>query len=239
MTLAAQRRIILSHQPARVVVPVPGPPASAPVIGGRVAVDVSNYTGMLKQGTLLNWKMREDVGLVIVQAIDPPPGYPAGVTRQQIEACAAAGIVTDLYLYLWTHSNVEADMRAKLALTSGLEQHIRKVWLDVEDTAPALVEERIRAVQQALAVLDGWTGAHDKPRAGIYTGGWYWRGYMGNTVEFNDRALWTSQYDGIRDPAVVTLYGGWTSCAIKQFAGTSVLSGQGGVDLNVLNDTER
>jgi Glycosyl hydrolases family 25 len=204
----------------------------------RHAVDVSNYTSPLSPAALNQWRDVHDIGLVIVQAINPPPGYPAGQTQQQIEACAQAGIITDAYVFLWTHSNVDADMRAKLATLGGLELHVRKLWLDVEDTAGAAVEQRLTSIRQALAVCDGWCKTYGKPRTGIYTGRWWWQGYLGNTTEFGDRDLWASQYDGIDDATVFSPFGGWTACRIKQHAGTSTLAGVGNVDLNVLSDAE-
>lgn len=195
---------------------------------------MSNYTDTLTPQSLQSWRDLFDVGLVIVQAIDPPAGYPHGVTRDQIESCAAAGMPTDVYLYLWTQSNVEADMRAKLALLVGLENHVGRLWLDAEDTTGASVDARVTAMRQAFAVLDGWCLAHGKPRAGVYSGRWWWRSYVGDTDEFSDRELWTSEYDGIEDASVFTPYGGWTSCSIKQYSGTSSLAGTGGVDLNIL-----
>jgi hypothetical protein len=204
----------------------------------RHAVDVSNYTSPLSESALIQWRDSHDIGLVIVQAINPPAGYPAGQTRQQIEMCVQAGIVTDAYVFLWTNSNVDADMRAKLATLNGLERQVRKLWLDVEDTAGASVDQRLTSIRQALAICDEWSRAHGKPRPGIYTGRWWWRGYLGNTTEFGDRDLWTSQYDGVDDVTVFSPYGGWTSCRIKQHAGTSTLAGVGNVDLNVLSDAE-
>lgn len=203
------------------------------------AIDVSNYTGALSQPILRAWKDHYDVRLVIIQSINPPAGYPTGVTRQQLEACAQAGIASDVYLYLWTGSNVEADMRNKLALLNGLEHLVRKVWLDVEDDSHSTPLIRSNAVRQALAVIDGWCAAHSKPRGAIYTARWYWPSYMENTTEFSDRQLWDADYDGLEDTEASWIpYGGWRERRIKQYAGTSALAGQGGIDMNVLSTAE-
>jgi GH25 family lysozyme M1 (1,4-beta-N-acetylmuramidase) len=202
-------------------------------------VDISNYSGPVSQDTLFAWREMHDVGLVIVQAIEPPPNFPAGQTRQQIQACVAAAIPVDAYLFLWTASNVEQDMRTKLALLNGLEHWVRKIWLDVEDTTPASAAQRVSSIRQALAVLDGWALAHARPLPGIYSARWWWTAYIDDTTEFADRQLWTAQYDGIDNTSVFNRFGGWGSCRIKQYAGTSTLAGQGNVDLNVLSDQER
>jgi GH25 family lysozyme M1 (1,4-beta-N-acetylmuramidase) len=203
----------------------------------RHGVDVSNYTSPLSPAALAEWRDVHDIGLVIVQAINPPSNFPTGKTRQQIEMCAQAGIATDAYVFLWTAAG-PADIGAKLATLNGLEHHVRKLWLDVEDTAGASIDQRLTSIRQALAVCDEWSKTHGKPRPGIYTGRWWWQGYLGNTTEFGDRDLWTSQYDGIDDATVFSPYGGWKACRIKQHAGTSTLAGVGNVDLNVLSDAE-
>jgi hypothetical protein len=204
-----------------------------------IGVDVSNYTSTLSQGVLAAWKNQHGVGLVIAQSLNPPAGYPPGVTRQQINACAQAGMPVDIYLWLWTNSNVTLDIRAKLAVVDGLEGLIRKVWVDVEDTSQASVAARIGAARAAFAVADEWCLMHGKPTPGLYSARWYWPTYMGNTQEFGDRALWDAQYDGNPDnEAGWQPYGGWSERRIKQYAGTSTLAGQGGVDLNVLSAAE-
>lgn len=206
----------------------------APPTAGLHAVDVSNFTGALSEHTLMTWRLQHDIGRVIVQAVAPPPGYPPTVTRQQIEACAAAGMPVDVYLYLWTRGDQRADMLSKLALLNGLEQHVGRLWLDVEDTAGATVLGRLTSIRVALAVLDGWSTIHGKPLPGIYTGRWWWTAYLGDSPLFASRLLWCSDYDGVDDPDVFRPFGGWQSCAIKQFRGTSTLAGVGGVDLNIM-----
>src|SRR4051794_34374489 len=96
-----------------------------------IAVDMSNYTSQLTPAALEGLR-NAGVAHVIVQAIEPPPGYPAGQTRQQVEACLAAGFTVDAYIWLWFDLDT-ADIRRKLDLLDGL--NIRQLWLDVEDTA--------------------------------------------------------------------------------------------------------
>jgi hypothetical protein len=200
-------------------------------------VDVSNYTGPLDTAALETWRDEHDIGLVIAQSIDPPSGYPTGVTRQQLQACADVGIATDAYLYLWTNSDVRADMRNKLSLLEGFT--IGRLWLDAEDTAPASVATRRASMWAAFQELDLWSIDHDLPLAGLYTGNWWINGYLdGDASEWANRSLWLAQYDGIDDTSVITLPKGWTSCAVKQYAGSSTLAGVGGVDLNVLSAEE-
>jgi Glycosyl hydrolases family 25 len=205
----------------------PAPPI--PHTGPSRATDVSNWTGPLGARALAQWQA-VGIDLVVVQAIDPPPGYPPGVTRQQLMACRDAGLTTDAYVYLWP-GDTEASLMARARLAEGLP--VRRWWLDVEQTG-VLPE----AVGLGLRVLD--TCPASISEAGIYTGRWFWDGYLGGTDAFKDRSLWTSEYDGIVDPTRVRLYGGWTvdQVALKQYAGTSTLAGVGNVDLNVLSTSE-
>lgn len=196
------------------------------------AVDVSNYTKELTQSVLAKWQA-DGIQRVIVQAVDPPPGYPHGVTRQQLQACLDAGMETEAYIYVWFGlANSVADLQRKLSLLEGYS--IKRLWLDVEDDSPPAQSpaQRVYELRQLLDVADAWAALHGLGRTGIYTGSWYWSDYMGNTTEFSDRPLWAAQYDHQQN-LVVAPFGGWTSVVIKQYAGTSVFDGQGGIDLDV------
>jgi hypothetical protein len=203
-----------------------------------LAIDVSNYTSPLSAAALEAWRSN-GVELVIVQAVDPPAGYPPGQTRAQIQQCLDAGLVVDAYVWIWFDLDVE-DINRKLALLDGLA--VRQVWLDVEDQAAARYDQATSEakVGAALEACDGYQTSSAE-RTGVYSGRWFWADsrYMGNTTAFSDRKLWDSDYDGIVDCATsFAPYGGWTSRAIKQYAGTSEFCGVGGVDMNVLSDEE-
>ncbi len=198
-----------------------------------LAVDVSNYTDALTPTALAAWQ-RAGVRLVIVQAVDPPPSFPRSQTRDQVTACAAAGLQVDAYVWLWFDQD---DIASKLALLDGLP--IRRLWLDVEDTAAqrynqADTEARITT---ALRRCDDWQLARGVAMAtGIYTGRWYWTDarYLANSTTFSNSDLWDASYDGQITLEGFAPYGGWTSRAMHQYAGTSTLGGVGNVDLNVL-----
>ena len=201
-------------------------------------VDISNYSGPLTT-TQANGLKAAGVELAIVQAIDPLPPYPPGCTRQQIEKLLEAGIVVDAYVYLWFDLGL-GDIQRKLGLLNGLQ--VRRLWLDVEDLAArkydfATCEAK---VHDALLACDEQpvTGSD---ATGVYTGRWFWADaqYMGNSTSCSSRALWDSNYDDNADASAnFRPYGGWTSCAIKQFKGTSTLAGVPNVDLNALSDEE-
>jgi hypothetical protein len=199
-----------------------------------LAKDLSNYTVALTPELLEGWKA-QGFTHAIIQAVDPPPGYPAGRTREQIQQCLDAGLTVDAYVWLWFALGV-ADIQRKLSLLDGLP--IRQIWLDVEDQAAAdydqaTVEAKIR---DALNVCDSHPST-GRARAGVYSGRWWWADprYGGNTTAFSDRLLWDSDYDGVADTEYGwSPYGGWQSRAIKQFEGTQ----PDGTDLNVLSAAE-
>lgn len=204
-----------------------------------LAVDVSNYTDPLTPQSVENLKAA-GVEMVIAQAIDPPPGYPAGCTRQQIETCLAAGLHVDAYIWLWFDLDAR-DIERKLALLDGLA--VRQLWLDVEDQSAARFDQATceAKVDAALMACDARRGTNGQP-AGVYTGRWFWadQQYMGNTTRYADRELWDANYDHIADAAVGFVpYGGWTAPRIKQYQGSTSLAGVSGLDLNVLSLAEQ
>jgi hypothetical protein len=203
-----------------------------------LAVDISNYTTPLTANAVEGLKSA-GVTHVIVQSIDPPPGYPAGRTRQQIELCQAAGLSVDVYVWLWFDLDIR-DIHRKLKLIEGLQ--IRQLWLDVEDTASSKYDQATSEakVTAALAACDAFQTTSGQ-KTGIYSGRWFWadQRYMGNTTLFADRELWDANYDEVADAALgFRPYGGWSAPRIKQYRGTSVLAGVGGLDLNVLSVDE-
>jgi hypothetical protein len=201
-----------------------------------LAVDISNYTGSITADQVSAWR-DAGVGLVIVQAVDPPAGYPPGRTGQQLRVLNQAGMPAEAYVFFWFDSDPSHVNRA-LALLEGV--NVRRVWLDLEDVAAkGYTQDQTEAkVTDALQSCDAWSTAHDLPSAtGIYTGAWYWTNalYMGNTQAFKTRDLWDAHYDYIPDAAQgFQSYGGWDSCKVKQHIGTSVFCGVGGLDQNCL-----
>ena len=192
--------------------------------------DISNYTGPLAADRAAAWRAN-GIGRVVVQAVNPPPQYPAGCTAQQIRTLQAAGIATDLYVYLWMTDSGLMLFADCLNTAAGFK--VGRIWVDVEDvTKGPSPNERLALLQRALMEADA-CGLAAKP-SGIYTGAWYADRYLPNDLSsLKDRALWFADYDGIADPSVWVPFGPWTAPAAKQYAGTSTLFGVGNVDLDV------
>jgi hypothetical protein len=200
-------------------------------------IDVSNYSGPLNAQQVADLQS-VGIKLGIVQSLDSPPGYPAGVTRQQIQALLDGGVAADAYVWLWFDADI-SDIQRKLDLVRGMP--IGRVWLDVEDVAAAKYDQAATEakVHDALVLCDN-VAVTGGQIAGVYSGRWFWtdRRYMGNTTVFSDRDLWDSDYDDVDDTGDFQPYGGWNARAIKQHHGTTTLAGVPNVDLNVLSADE-
>ncbi len=176
---------------------------------------------------LAAWK-QDGVGLVIVQAFPTTSTGKHANQQQQIAQCRAAGLQVECYIYDYLASPDWRDGCIAGLAGSGIE----RVWADEEDVSqPAKVMsagKRIQAMAHTLAAIEA-AGF----QTGIYTGVWWWSPYTLNTSVFHQFSLWVAHYDNVPDASVFTPFGGWTVCAIKQYAGTSVLHGVTGIDLDV------
>jgi hypothetical protein len=102
----------------------------------RRGFDVSNWTGApdaswdaLNQG---------EPGVLFVQAIDPPAGYPTGVTAQQIQWGLDNGWDVVAYLWKWFSLGLE-DTSRKLDLLEPFTGRLLALANDVEDTSVGVV----------------------------------------------------------------------------------------------------
>lgn len=191
-------------------------------------VDLSNYSGPLTEARA---HALIDAGFsgAIVQALQPPPGYPPDVAAQQLATLRAAGITRLQGYVVWWFGNTPEYLGPLLdTLAAG---GVTTCWLDVEDTRPYPLEERIEEVRAALAYIQA-RGL----RPGIYTAHWYWTRYMGDCADFATLPLWAAQYDDNPDAGAVALFGGWGRAQIKQYRGTTSIAGIPAVDLNVEAD---
>ena len=144
-------------------------------------IDVSNHNTMAYRSSLeyINSEF------VIVQAINPPPGYPGhdvgGYTSDQIMAGIDDGKYVGVYVWLWNSFSTSAatkdDIDRRLALIPDVPLSMR-LWLDMEDTTQDHGPARQQDVLDALEVMDAYAIDHDLPPTGVYSGDWYIRGYM-------------------------------------------------------------
>lgn len=199
------------------------------------ALDCSKYTKTVTPDVVARWQA-EGVGLLIIQA--HPPNYGQPRSLEIMRAAQAAGMPWDAYIYQYlAYVDWLPGALATLDVAAAEGLVPRKAWLDVEDIDSGqgwLPSQRREAVRRDLDLCDQWLMAHERGLTGIYSAHWYWGTYMGNTTEFSERQLWAAQYDDVPDASVLTPFGGWASCRIKQFAGSQ----PDGTDLNVLSAEE-
>ena len=150
---------------------------------------------------------------VIIQAVIGLDG--TTYTRQQLEACWRNGLRIQGYVF-------PGGLSWKLPMFDGYA--IEGLWLDLE--LPITIAAVNAALQQCDAYIGGTTG--------IYTGKWFFDQEGWSTKAYwANRPLWDANYDGVPVPAVDFVpYGGWTSCVIKQYRGTSSIGDVHMIDLD-------
>jgi hypothetical protein len=139
------------------------------------------------------------------------------VTREQLAVAVRGGMTVDLYVYVYWHESIAAQIDEALEIARDYPE-VGRIWVDVEE-APA---GRSPAALAAL-VAAALTRLGDFP-GGIYTSSGFWQSYMDDTIEFADVPLWYARYDGRAtldawdDPARPDRFGGWVEPWGKQYA---------------------
>lgn len=102
-----------------------------------LVVDASNYTTRRLTSDVLSALKAQGVELVIVQAVDPPAGYPPSQTRQQIQDCLDFGMPVGFYVFWWAFAGVPYLQR-HMATLAGFEGKLQFGVVDAEDTSISL-----------------------------------------------------------------------------------------------------
>jgi GH25 family lysozyme M1 (1,4-beta-N-acetylmuramidase) len=136
-------------------------------------------------------------------------------TRSQVESARANGCTVGGYVFCYAAFDPRQTVRDALALARSCGLRLPVLWLDAEtyegtwpDVAwlrEAVDECRVQGVQP-----------------GIYTGRWFWEGYLGNPEDFGDLPLWTAEYQDGPDIEGLTLYGSWRRASGHQWTSTPV-----------------
>ena len=150
-------------------------------------------------------------------------------TRQQIEAAASVGIITEAYVWLRWGSSPILAVQAALAKIQGLP--VDRLWLDCEEAPGAF------SPAQIVAFIKSAVSACGNFPCGIYTGAWWWVPNTGNSQELSYLPLWHAGYTHagwMQGPRFDTFhpYGGWTQPHTWQYDSNHGLC-TWGVDLNV------
>lgn len=122
-------------------------------------------------------------------------------SRAQVESVKANG--KHLFGYLWLYGGVDVDRQVNEALD--LERPLA-LALDLEtyqDQRTKIVSwPNVTEVDQALNVCDRLG-----QRVMNYTGQWFWKDYLGSTMAFAGRDLWSANYNG-QETLETPTYGG-------------------------------
>ena len=167
---------------------------------------------------------------VVVKLYLPEEVIDQEYSRAQIASAKAAGCTVGGYVWCYRDLDPRKTVRDAVALARSAGVELPVLWLDCEAyRVNGEVRDPGPDAAWLRAALDECRKLGVKP--GIYTGGWWWREYMGNTREFAELPLWAAEYDDNPDVADVTLFGGWTRACGKQYA--EKLPSGAGLDQNV------
>jgi hypothetical protein len=184
-----------------------------------LAVDVSSH-----QPTDLTYIVQQTRAKhVCVKLYLPEESPPQTHSIAQIESARALGCTVSAYIWAYPELDPVASVCSALDVCDWA-QHIPYIlWLDCEpyEGGPMPSEAWIHAA------IGECHRQHIKP--GIYTGQWCWS--LGPA--FAHIPLWDARHD-YKPKLTRPVYGGWKSCAAKQFE-VRILEDGSKVDMNVWN----
>lgn len=208
---------------------------------GSYGVDMSNWGGV---PTMDQIQKLVAAGFTRFIVGTGPGGYGAEAEAQIAVIVQVPGAHVEAYTFLEWRSQLNWGLDEKGWVRTALrcvgdyadDGTIERWWLDVEDNLRDQgmgVRDKEAVIQSAFDEFDHWLDPMGLT-CGLYTGAWYWIGYMSNSDTFKDRQLWESYYDS--DPDI----DGWPGCpwsrdmiAITQYEGTTNMFGFS-VDLNAV-----
>lgn len=166
------------------------------------AIDVSHWAGAFARSKLAAAQAAGATKLIVgTQRQD--------IATAQIDHAKALGMEVEAYVYIYFASNPAERVRRDLTWLRAAG--VSRLWIDAEDTVPGFTQD------EYVAGIRGAVEAAGSACAGIYTGGWWWKPRTGDSDAFKHLPLWAAQYDGIADLSRVTLFGSWSSMAMKQY----------------------
>jgi len=178
-----------------------------------LALDISNWGGELGANTVFQWKA------YCVKRVVVGVSHHVALARQQLRVIVAGGLEVEAYIYMYWGQ--DPSVQVEYAREAIGDLPVRRLWVDFEDDHapkddPASVKAWIYRCLDAAAVLG--------LPLGIYSAWWWWAVWTENTADFCDYPLWVCHQNGAADTTFPT-FGGWQTCALKQYAGTSDFCG--------------
>jgi hypothetical protein len=182
------------------------------------AIDVSSHNPRDLTGLIDQYKPDQ----VIVKLYLPIETIPQSYTRDQITSARNAGCTIGGYVWCYRSADPNQTVQDAVDLANACDVNLPILWFDCETETdrngdvldPGPDEAWLRTAVAKCRALG--------VQPGIYTGDWWWKGYMGNPDPnpFADLPLWTAEPNGVANPANVSLYGGWTYAYGKQWKST-------------------
>ena len=209
----------------------PAPSGNSPIYSRAVdpwGPDVSGWQH--PAGGAINWaKVRAAGASFAFVKVSEGMTYTSPYFRNDLNAARAQGLYVGGYhfarpaLPLSTAAE-QANHFIDLLGTTRLQGWLPPV-LDIEMTGGLAAANLTAWVRQFLQTVQQRTGR--KPI--VYTGSWFWRGYMANPTGFAAYPLWAAQYNNsITAP---TLFGDWKASTFWQYTDSKSVSGiSGSVD---------
>jgi len=178
-----------------------------------LALDISNWGGELPDGMVAFWKA------ATVRRVVVGVSHKVDMARQQLVAVIDGGLEAEAYIYMYWGQDPNVQVEYALQAIAGLP--VRRLWVDFEDDkAPKDDPDEVR---QWIDTCLTWAARAGLPM-GVYTAWWWWSVWPDNAEQFKDFPLWVAAYDGKANLEFPT-FGGWTRCAMKQYAGTTDFCG--------------
>jgi hypothetical protein len=183
---------------------------------GDDVVDISSWGGELALDTVLRWKAAGKRKVIV--GIGPD----VDLARRQCLTVLSGGLDLEVYVYPYYEDDPVKYLDRVDQATAGLPVGFH--WLDFEDTETLPVSE-LPGVTEWLVCdwirrcMDAAAARWGADNVGLYTGAWWWP-HTGNTTQFSGWPLWVPDYDGQANSQFAH-FGGWTSCRLKQYAGTT------------------
>lgn len=138
-------------------------------------------------------------------------------------AMRAAGLVRGAYHFLRSETDPRQQARHFVGVVGDFNGSMAAVDVETSGAGTNPTSAQARAFAAEFAAL---TGGHVLV---VYTGGWYWRGVLGDPHGADIGPLWHSRFSSAPGP----LYGGWGGWAFWQHTDSGAVPGvQGACDLN-------
>ena len=210
-------------------------PISGPYAKTIWGPDVSNYQH--PNGAAINWRaVRMQGARFAFVKMSEGSTYVNPYARTDIPAALAAGLYVGAYHFARPRLPLTtAASDARLFASQLGNQKVVGVLppiLDIETNGGLTAANVTAWTKSFLTTLQGAIGRTPM----VYSGSWFWRGYMGNPSGFAQYPVWIADYEPANTGP--TLFGDWSYSSFWQYTDAAKVSGiTGGVDASWFHGT--